>query len=184
MKTRGRKNRIGKRKTRRTGLKCEKLGDRVLMAADVMNDLIESKETPAEISTWAGLDPGPIGFETPLPTQLVRNAMVKFNAQNRQQPWLGISGQPVPDSDGGVLLDFDAAAQVFGQLGGQNWNPMIVQPAPEGDMESNQAGAKEVPRNVGAMKMAMAGQRGPGIGEPVTVARAGHQGPSRLTPSR
>ena len=182
------------------------------MAADVMNDLIESKETPAEISTWAGLDPGPIGldpgpigldpgpigfdpgpigfdpgpigFETPLPTQLVRNAMVKFNAQNRQQPWLGISGQPVPDSDGGVLLDFDAAAQVFGQLGGQNWNPMIVQPAPEGDMESNQAGAKEVPRNVGAMKMAMAGQRGPGIGEPVTVARAGHQGPSRLTPSR
>ena len=35
------------------GLKCEKLGDRVLMAADVMNDLIESKETPAEISTQA-----------------------------------------------------------------------------------------------------------------------------------
>ena len=107
--------------------------------------------------------PAPDGTrsETSLPTQLVREAMVKFNAQYRQQPWLGISGQPVPDSDGGTPLDFDAAAQVFGQLGRQNWNPMIVQPGPEGDMESNQAGAKEAPRNVGAMKMAMAGQPNP-----------------------
>ena len=105
--------------------------------------------------------PDGTGSDTPLPTQLVREAMVKFNAQYRQQPWLGISGQPVPDSDGGSLLDFDAAAQVFGQLGRQNWNPMIVQPGPEGDMESNQAGAKEAPRNVGAMKMAMAGQPNP-----------------------
>ena len=87
--------------------------------------------------------------------------MVKLNAQYRQQPWLGSSGQPVPDSDGGTPLDFHSAAQVFGQLGRQNWNPMIVQPGPEGDMESNQAGAKEAPRNVGAMKMAMAGQPNP-----------------------
>lgn len=105
--------------------------------------------------------PDGTGSGTSLPTQLVREAMVKLNAQYRQQPWLGSSGQPVPDSDGGTPLDFHSAAQVFGQLGRQNWNPMIVQPGPEGDMESNQAGAKEAPRNVGAMKMAMAGQPNP-----------------------
>ena len=107
--------------------------------------------------------PAPDGTdsETPLPTHLVREAMVKFDVQYRQQPWLGISGQPVPGSDIGTPLDFHSAAQVFGQLGRQKWNPMIVQPGPEGDMESHQAGAKEASRNVGAMKMAMAGQPNP-----------------------
>jgi len=120
-------------------------------------------ERKVDLSPFIIQRPAPdgTGSDTPLPTHLVREAMVKFNAQYRQQPWLGLSGQPVPDSDGGAPLDFHAAAQVFGQLGRQNWNPMIVQPGPEGDMESNQAGAKEAPRNVGAMKMAMAGQPNP-----------------------
>ena len=119
------------------------------------------EETAGEESDSDCPAPDGTGSETPLPTQLVREATVKFNAQYRQQPWSGISGQPVPDSDGGTPLDFDAASEIFGQLGRQNWNPMIVQPGPEGDMESNQAGAKEAPRNVGAMKMAMAGQPNP-----------------------
>ena len=54
MKSRKRKQRSANEKRRRAARKClslnmEKLGDRVMLAADVFGELIDSKETPAEI---------------------------------------------------------------------------------------------------------------------------------------
>lgn len=125
--------------------------------------LQQSKKDPKNDGTglkdfiWQPAPDG-TGSETPLPTSLVREAVAKLYAQYAQQPWVGTAGQPVPDDDGGTPFDFAAASEVFSQLARQSWNPMIVQPGPDGDMEYNYLGMKEVPRNVGAMKMAMTGQ--------------------------
>ena len=56
MTRRKRKQRSAREKRRRVArqgqvLSLEKLGDRVMLAADVIGELVESKETPAEIST-------------------------------------------------------------------------------------------------------------------------------------
>ncbi len=120
--------------------------------------------------------PDGTGSDTSLPTSIVREAVAKFYGQYGQQPWVGTAGQPVPDDDGGTPFDFAAASEVFSQLARQDWNPMIVQPGPDGDMEHNYLGMKELPGDLGFMKLQMAGQPVPD--DPDWGTGDGGKGPS------
>ena len=141
----------------------------------------QEQENPSDGKTDPGRPaPDDTGSDNALPARLVQKAFAEFKGEYAQQPWVKMAGQPVPDGEDAAPISLAAANLLFAQLARQNWNPMIVQPGPDGDMESNYVGMKEVPRNVGAMKMTMAGQPRPEDSE--WGAKNGPSGPVTFNP--
>lgn len=102
--------------------------------------------------------PDDTGSGTPLPASLVREAWAKFDAEHGRQPWNANAGQPVPESDGDVAINPAAASQLFNELARNKWNPMIVQPGPDGDNEQDYLAMEEPSSNLAFIKLEMAGQ--------------------------
>ncbi len=141
----------------------------------------QEQEKPSDGKTDPGRPaPDDTGSDHALPARLAQKAFAEFKGEYAQQPWVKMAGQPVPDGEDAAPISVAAANLLFAQLARQNWNPMIVQPGPDGDMESNYVGMKEVPRSVGAMKMAMAGQPRPEDSE--WGAKNGPSGPVTFNP--